>query len=289
MSEIEFIGGWLPSSPEKRNLHRTRYAMDIFFPIVQAGVEVDIPGDPQFVNWFDQDGMNACVGASWSKVMARLNLPQIGAKQYSWRELYRRACEIDGDRQTSYANDVGTYLWAGGDVLRRFGPFLNPEFRPEQGIESYYWAHSADDVRTALSKGRPCEFGIPWYSGFQPSNLVQKSGEWWIPPRSKWGNLLGGHAIELPTGSDQRQAGAFNNSWGGNYPAKVWISYDDINELLQNRNGECAVPMDLPWEPPAPEPNGHRVVEQFVLQEGGELFVAVSMPNPPQIEMEQVK
>lgn len=289
MSEIEFIGGWLPSSPEKKDLHRTRYAMDIFFPIVEAGVEVDILGDPQFVSWFDQDNMNACVGASWSKVMARLNLPQIGAKQYSWRELYRRACEIDGDLQTSYANDVGTYLWAGGDVLRRFGPYLNPEFRLEQGIESYYWAHSADDCRTGASMRRPSEWGIRWPEGFSKDKLVQKNGEWWVAPRAKWGRILGGHAIEMPTFSDQRQAGALNNTWGGAYPEKVWIPYEDINYMLNSYDCECAIPIDLPFEPPAPEPNGHRVVEQFVLQEGGALFMAISMPNPPQIEMEQVK
>lgn len=252
--EHEFNFGWRQSSPEKKDLHARLYAWSVYIPIVAANVEVDLATDPRFVQWYDQDGMNACVGASCSKLMATINLPQIGAQQYSWRELYRRACEIDNDPQTSYAKDVGTYLWAGGDTLRRFGAYVNGAFNPEHGLGSYFWAHTVDDCRTALSLGRPLEFGLPWYEGWMPSKLEKKDGEWWIPARSKWGRPVGGHAICAVSISDKLAAVGLYNTWGTSYPEIVWFPYDDIAYLLSQGGGECFVPVDLPWQPPAPEP-----------------------------------
>lgn len=276
-SSFVFPFGWRPSSPEKLYLHERRYAWSVFFPLVAVSVEVELATDPRFKSWYDQGNMNACVGASWSRAMASINQPQVGPMKYNWKELYCKACEIDNDPQTSCKADVGTFLWAGGDVLRRFGAYVDDGWKQDHGIESYYWARSSDDCRTALSLGRPLVFGFPWRAGWMPDNLVQKNSEWFIPERSKWGRAIGGHAICALAASDTRGAVAVFNSWGEAYPEKVWFPYADIDFLLTQGGSECAVPVDLPWQNPEPPPSDSVEFDQIVYKEGDALWQAVNV------------
>jgi hypothetical protein len=41
----------------------------------------------------------------------------------------------------------------------------------------------------------PVVFGVNWYQGFDPRNLVSRRDGIWIPPRRSWGSIRGGHAI----------------------------------------------------------------------------------------------
>lgn len=41
----------------------------------------------------------------------------------------------------------------------------------------------------------PVVFGLNWYRGFNKANLIQRDGAYWLPPRSQWGPIEGGHAI----------------------------------------------------------------------------------------------
>lgn len=260
MSEEEYKFGWIPSSDEKLALHAEKYAFSLFFPMVYAGaIEYTCPYDNRFVAWYNQDGKNACVGASWSQYMAMVNLlDDEQAYQYDWWKLYSWACDNDKDPGTSPSRDVGTYLWAGGDCLRKVGHWriIDGQAQPANlvhGIQSYYWIKSADEGRTAFGLKRPLEFGIPWFDGWAKSKLVEKNGEYWLPPRSKWGKVVGGHAICSDAGSDQRGGDRWRNTWGSQYPP-VWVSYDDINYLLQKAGGECCAVIDIESEPPQPPP-----------------------------------
>lgn len=246
--------GWLPTDLAHKAKQSDLYSFDgwlrTYFPYVSATisvetVEVELPTDPQFINWYNQGNKSACVGASWSQYMAIVNLPQLGAKNYDWWKLYCKACEIDNDPQTSCARDIGAYINYGGDVLRKFGLWEKGEENPdpEDGIKEYYQARNADEGRAGFALGRPLEFGVPWFAKWM--SPIQKNGEWWIPPKSTWGNnVLGGHAIMCRSASDSRQAFKLVNTWGSQYP-EVWIAYSDVNYLLSNVGAECYIAIDI--------------------------------------------
>jgi len=271
----EFIGGWIRSPQEKLDLHEAKYRYHsmIYFPLIEAGVEVSWPLPD--LSRYNQGRTNGCTGFSASIMQSIFNLPDI----YDAPWLYHRGQETDNDPNTTPPADNGGYIYAVLDVLRNEGHRpIGGAIDPQKGILSYGWCKTQEEISTALSKG-PVVFGLPWYEEFMSPRTV--NGEFWIGTRQKWGGVLGGHAICAYAYSDSRNAVRLVNSWGGSYPP-VWISIPSIMRLL-GQWGECAAPVDIPNAPPAPEPNGHRVVEQFVLQEGGEWWQAVN------VEMEQVK
>jgi hypothetical protein len=262
--------GWIPATPEKKLLHKNVYGFSIYLPIVTAAVEKVIPLDPKFMSWYDQDSRNACVGASSSKLMAVMNLGQIGAMQYDWWEHYCWACANDNDSSTSCAADIGTYIWAGMDALRKMGAYVKNlrAWDIEQGIDSYYWCHTVDECRSAIALDRPLEFGLSWYQGWMSPEKNEQTGEYWIPARSKWGKIVGGHAIMSNQASDKKQAFGLCNTWGSDYPEVVYFSYADIEYLLKG-TGECAVGIDKNFVPPTPPPATEK---EFEVKVDGESY-----------------
>lgn len=249
MSEVKF--GWIPASADKRYLHSQVYAWGDAVPTVVETVEKKTELDRRFVEWYDQDGKNACVGASSAKLMATLNLGQLGAQQYDWWKHYCWACEHDNDLKTTCKNDIGTFIFAGLDCLRKQGAYIvNKGWNLEHGIDRYLWAKNADDCRSAIAIGQLLEFGLPWFSGWMKENLIKKWDYWWIPNRNKWGKQIGGHAIGGYDALDSIQGIGISNTWGNNYPEKVYIEYDDINYLLNQLGAECAIVIDRDWVPP---------------------------------------
>jgi hypothetical protein len=242
--------GRLEPTEEHTELHSTLYSWNQYLPLITASVERELPYDPLFVTWFNQGNKNACVGASTAQYMAVMNSLQGTIFHYDWWKHYCKACEIDGNNETSCARDIGTFIWAGMDVLRKFGAYLfSADWKVEHGISNYYWCQNADDMRTAISIGRPLQFGLPWFREWMTP--IIKNGERWLPPRNQWKTLGGGHAIASFQVSDMRQGLKLTNTWGDNY-APVWVSYDDINYLLKERGGECAVGVDITVDPPVP-------------------------------------
>lgn len=225
-------------------------------------VEIELPTDQRFIEWYDQDGKSACVGASWSQYMAIMNLPQVGAKNYDWWRLYCETCKIDNDPRTSCAKDMGTYINFAGDVLRKQGHWEKGESVADKsdGIKEYYQARNADEGRAAFTFNRPLEFGVPWFEKWMTP--VKKNNEWWIPPHNTWGTkVLGGHAICCRRASDKRQAFLLPGTWGLQYP-EVNISYDDVNYLLNNVGAECYVAIDIDSvQPPPPPPEDKFTVQ----------------------------
>jgi hypothetical protein len=154
---------------------------------------------------------------------------------------------------------MGTYINYGGDVLRKQGLVEKGETSPEltDGIKEYYQARNSDEGRAAFALGRPLEFGVPWFAKW--NSPVKKNNEWWIPPKSTWGNkILGGHAIMSIAASDSRGAFKLKNTWGNAYP-EVWIGYSEVNYLLNNVGAEAYVAIDID-NTPIP------VEDQFVVQ-----------------------
>jgi hypothetical protein len=206
---------------------------------------------PYLDDVYNQNGYGACVGYSTSRMMSFYNrLPKPG-RIYDALWLWQRAKRYDGDPMTKEGDDNGTYVNAAFKVLRKEGHKLlvdgvSQAVDISQGISSYYWARTVDEIRTAISLGRPVVLGINWYSEFMKPVQIDRNGvkEWWIGNGASLGYVSGGHAILCYAASDKREACRLMNTWGADYP-KVWIGYTVINRLL-SEYGEAVVAIDLP-------------------------------------------
>jgi hypothetical protein len=192
---------------------------------------------------YDQGATNACTGFSASWMASIYN--SFPTRIYDPLWLYDQGTLIDGDPQTSPENDVGGYIWAAMEVLRSQGHVLvkrdgtNRPPRKEDGIQSYYWCTSVDDIRTAIWLGRPVVLGLNWYTSFMEPNY--RNSRWFIGD-GEWGAWLGGHAICCHGARDSINAFLLVNSWGVQYPP-VWLNYAATERLL-GEMGEAAVAID---------------------------------------------
>ena len=247
--------GWIPSSWDKKYKHNELFSASWYFPIVATSVEVIHLLPPEFKTWYNQGQRNACVGASTAQLMAFINLKQIGKRQYDWLRHYCLACEIDHDPVTTCQRDIGTTAWAGLDVIRNKGAYVvGSGWKLDEGIAEYRWINPnkcIDETRTALAQGQLVATASPWFEGFNPERLVNKNGEWWFPPRSKWGRALGGHMYGRYAASDIRQATGMSNTWGDNYYDLVWMDNRDY-EFLHTVGAESAALIDRDFVPPPP-------------------------------------
>jgi hypothetical protein len=196
----------------------------------------------RYVSIYDQGNEGACVGFGESILMSILN-----RRLYDAHWLYLQAQGIDEWPETP--PEAGTSLRAGFDILRGIGhrQLWAGNSKPpkiEEGIvDVNRWLTTVDEVRTAISEGRPVVFGLNWYrSFFTPASRKRgRSTEHWIATGA-WGRLDGGHCICAIGASDLRQAVKLRNSWGKDYPP-VWIAYDKLARLLQE-DGEAAIVTD---------------------------------------------
>jgi hypothetical protein len=232
--------GWIPPTDEKLEQNERYLVRSILrAPLT---VEKELPYPKEF-NYDQISGSCTGYSASWAQSI-------YNNKKYNGMWIYRRGQDTDNDPNTKDDNDGG-YIWAVFDRLRLEGHALWNTETPikDEGILSYYWCKTIDDVRAAIDANRVPVFGVYWFSEFQTPRTV--NGESWIGTRANWGGVLGGHAIACIAASDKRQAFKLLNTWGSDYPP-VWISYKSITRLM-GLQGECAVGMDIPAEPD-PEP-----------------------------------
>jgi hypothetical protein len=193
-------------------------------------------------SFYDQGDLGACVGFSSSWMMSIYNCnPQ---QKYDAVWLYRQAQLNDGFDETNPPDDTGTVVSAAFWVLNHLGHKKIEENDPDinDGIMSYYWGQSSDDIRTGISIGRPAVIGINWPEEFMTPK--RKNGEYWIGTSKNLGKSLGGHAIVVTAASDKRQAVKLQNSWGLLFP-RVWLSYTMFDRLM-SQDGECCISVDNP-------------------------------------------
>jgi hypothetical protein len=246
--------GWIPPTAEKQADNDCYQLRRIYAAPLTVEKQFAYPA---YVRDYDQGQTGACTGYSSTWAMSIYN-----AKKYNPMWLYRRGQDTDGDPRTK-DDDDGGYIWAVMDVLRKEGHALSGSTSPvkAEGIQSYYWCKSIDDIRSAIDAYRVPVFGIYWYNEFMQPRTI--NGEYWIGTKSSWGQILGGHAICCIAASDQRQAVRLLNSWGSGYPP-VWISYASITKLL-SQQGECAVGLDINPEPPTPPPPAEKLAVTVTL------------------------
>jgi hypothetical protein len=145
----------------------------------------------------------------------------------------------------------------------------------EHGIDSFYWAHSMDELRTAVGVADGIVYGVPWFDGFSAPEM--RNGIWWIPKRTKWGKHGGGHCIQGGGLKDSLTgAASWRNTWDGHYPSEVWIEPMDMEYILTTLGGECAAVIDKKYIPPEP-PEETMVVERIELRYKGKKVVEVEL------------
>jgi hypothetical protein len=195
-------------------------------------------------SFYDQGELGACVGYSSSWMMSCYNsLPKQQKYDAVW--LYRQAQINDGFPETNPPDDTGTVVSAAFWVLNHLGHKKINENDPDinDGIMSYYWGQSSDDIRTAIAIGRYAVLGLNWYESFMEPEKV--NGEYWIGRNSKkLGRSLGGHAICSFSASDRKQSIKLINSWGKDYPI-VNLPYSMLDKLMA-QDGEMCIAVDAP-------------------------------------------
>ena len=141
--------------------------------------------------------------------------------------------------------DLGTAIWSAMNVLMKKGhrqilrdKSLKPNIK--WGIDGYYWCQTITEMETAISLGRPIEFGLAI-----PEALIQWeviNDEYWIGEKKPWGNIVGSHAMCCNRYSRSRQAFQLIHTWY-DFPLRTWISYKTV-EALMKLAGEACVGID---------------------------------------------
>lgn len=216
--------------------------------IPPAGTEKSL-GLPWWWKQHDQGEEGSCEGFGNSAMMSITNhyqrFKETGSDitfRYAARWLYTEAQFLDDWDDTP--PEEGTSGRAACEILRTRGHrrvqrgVIGPE-NLANGISTYRWASTADEIRAAIYAGLAVAIGINWYSNFDKPVIY--NNERWIG-RTSLGSLRGGHCVCLYRMSDRRQAFMFMNSWGDNY-APVWLSYTLMEQLL-DEYGEAAVITD---------------------------------------------
>jgi hypothetical protein len=156
--------------------------------------------------FYNQGREGACVGFGWSRCRSLLN-----GQEYAARWHWDRAKERDQWPQTNPGDNNGTSVRSGGDVLAATGHAV--------------WSESdADDEWQERESYTPDESqGISVFRWAQSVDDV--------------------HAVLGNPRADELGAVPILNSWGEDYPARVWMP-DDVFDRLMREDGEVAIPTD---------------------------------------------
>lgn len=129
-------------------------------------------GEPDTEAWwdfYDQGREGACVGFGWSRCMTILNQE----KRYAPRWLWDRSKESDQWPETNPGDNNGTSVRSAGEILTDSGHVVWDDsysdddhteregYGPErdEGIQTFRWALSVDEVHSVLGNDRADELG----------------------------------------------------------------------------------------------------------------------------------
>lgn len=220
--------------------------------VLQASPSITVERHFQLPWWHwthDQGSEGACVGHGTGMTMAIVNTkqrreagaPKPWTARYDCFWLWDRAKERDSWPDTNPGDDNGTSVDAACQVARDIGLLpldkRHTKTTPQilDGIETYRWATSVDDMRVAIAGGGPVTIGVNWYENFD----APEKG--WIG-KGDLGKIRGGHCVCIYGASDRRQAFRLKNSWGKNYPL-VWLPYEVMERLIKE-DGEASIITD---------------------------------------------
>jgi hypothetical protein len=247
--------------------HVERYPFGAVIPATVDVVERTLPL-PWWHYSHDQGQEGSCVGHGVAMERAITNRLQaiastgtsVGATvRYDPIDVWRSAKAIDEWAWTKPEDQNGTSVRAGYEVTRTKGlarvrsmrldpgasaptPIGAKPADPTAGVETYRWAQTVDEVRTAIANGMPVVLGVNWYTAF---DTPTKKGRRYVLPEAteQLGRRRGGHSLAVYGASDRYQAVKLKNSWGREYPL-VWLPYSTLERLIGRENGEAALVTD---------------------------------------------
>jgi len=166
----------------------------------------DMSDREEWRTFYNQGREGACVGFGWSRGMSLLN-----GQEYAAKWLWDRAKERDEWPETNPGDDNGTSVRSAGDAL--------------VGLGHVVWSESdADDEWQEREGYTPDENqGISVFRWAQSVDEV--------------------HAVLGNARADELGAVPLLNSWGEDYPERIWMP-DDVFERLMREEGEVAIPTD---------------------------------------------
>ena len=164
------------------------------------------PDQEAWWRFYNQGAEGACVGFGWSRCMSILN-----KEIYAARWLWDRSKETDEWPETNPGDENGTSVRAAAEILAQRG--------------HVDWGTSMDDDNVS-----------------ERARYTAESGNGIV--RFRWARSVDDvHAVLGNPEADQLGAVPFLNSWGTNYPHRVWMP-DDVLARLMDEEGEIAVPTD---------------------------------------------
>ena len=127
------------------------------------------PDTEQWWDFYDQGQEGACVGFGWSRCMTILNEGRVYAPRWLWD----RSKETDQWPETNPGDNNGTSVRSAGGILLEAGhvpwddSYSDDDHNErkgyasdqEQGISTFRWAQSVDEVHSALGNPRADELG----------------------------------------------------------------------------------------------------------------------------------
>ncbi|ASR37709.1 hypothetical protein BAY61_24920 [Prauserella marina] len=167
-------------------------------------------GDQDRQEWrvfYDQGSEGACVGFGWSRCMTILNKGEL----YAARWLWDRAKETDEWPQTNPGDDEGTSVRAAAEIL------------VSAGHVDWETGYAGDDYRERADYTPDPGDGLTAFRWAADVDEVHRV----------LGNARG----------DELGAVTILNSWGEDYPERVWLPDDVLDRLIQE-DGEIAIPTD---------------------------------------------
>lgn len=254
------LGRRIPSS----FVHVERYPASVALPKAVESVE-KILSLPSWHWNHDQGYEGSCVGhgiAMERAITQRQQNVLLGllypTRRYDPISIWNYAKGIDEWGDTNPGDDNGTSVNAGYKTTVLKGArrvdkmeLLNGVPKPvnlrnwslDNGVSTYRWANTIDEMRTAVSRKIPIAIGVNWYSNFDhPVNKgTSAAPQYWVGEGSL-GQVRGGHCLCIFGASDAKQAFKLKNSWGRDYPL-AWMPYTTMERLL-NEYGEMAIVTD---------------------------------------------
>ena len=167
-------------------------------------------GEPDQTAWqefYDQGSEGACVGFGWSRCMTIFN----GGQLYAARWLWDRSKESDEWPETNPGDNNGTSVRAAGEVLGKLG---HVDWSKDYGDDDY---HERADYKADRQDG---------LTKFRWAQSVEEV-----------------HTVLMNPRADELSAVPILNSWGPEYPHRVWLP-DDVLDRLIREEGEIAIPTD---------------------------------------------
>lgn len=164
------------------------------------------PDQVQWQKFYDQGQEGACVGFGWSRAMSILN-----GGLHAARWLWSRAKERDEWDETNPGDNDGTSVRAAAEALVALGH-------------------------------------VPWKDEYAPHDYKKRFDYKAETPHGiaafRWARTVDEvHAVLGNPRADELGAVPILNSWGTEYPIRVWLP-DEVFARLISEDGEIAVPTD---------------------------------------------